>query len=107
MPLVSDVRGNLTFIESGSHIPFDIQRIYYLYDVPAGAQRGGHAHIELQQLIVAMSGSFDILLDDGKQKKQFHLNSPHIGLYMCPFIWRELSNFPLDLFAGISIKLLQ
>ena len=93
LPKVSDTRGNLTFIESGSHIPFDIQRIYYLYDVPCGAERGGHAHIQLQQLIIAISGSFDILLDDGKNKQVFHLNKSYIGLYVCPYIWRELSNF--------------
>lgn len=93
LPKISDPRGNLTFIESGNHIPFDIRRVYYLYDVPGGAERGGHAHKELQQLIVAMSGSFDVLLDDGREKKRFHLNRSYYGLYVCPMIWRELDNF--------------
>ena len=69
LPKISEPRGNLTFVESGNQIPFDIQRVYYLYDVPGGAERGGHAHKALHQLIVAMSGSFDVVLDDGKDKK--------------------------------------
>lgn len=93
LPKINDVRGNLTFIEGGSHVPFDIQRVYYLYDVPGGAERGGHAHKILQQLIVAMSGSFDVLLDDGKEKRRYHLNRSYIGLYVCPMMWRELDNF--------------
>ena len=93
LPKIKDPRGNLTFIESGKHIPFDIQRVYYLYDVPGGAERGGHAHRELQQIIIAMSGSFDILLDDGYQKKQFNLNRSYYGLYICPMIWRSIDNF--------------
>lgn len=90
---ISDPRGNLTFIEGGQHIPFDIKRVYYLYDVPGGAERGGHAHRRLQQLIIAMSGSFDVVLDDGIDKKTFHLNRSYYGLYVCPMIWRELVNF--------------
>lgn len=93
LPKISDPRGNLTFIESGSHIPFSIERIYYLYDVPGGAERGAHAHKELHQLMIAVSGSFNVTLDDGKDKKTFFLNSPHIGLYICPMIWRELHGF--------------
>lgn len=93
LPKISDPRGNLTFVEGGQHIPFDIQRVYYLYDVPGGAERGGHAHKGLHQLIVAMSGSFDVVLDDGRQKKRFHLNRSYYGLYVCPMIWRELDNF--------------
>jgi hypothetical protein len=93
LPKISEARGNLTFIEGGRHIPFDIRRVYYLYDVPGGAERGGHAHKELHQLIVAMSGSFDVLLDDGRRKKRFHLNRSYFGLYVCPMIWRELDNF--------------
>lgn len=93
LPKISDPRGNLTFIEGGNHIPFDIQRVYYLYDVPGGAERGGHAHKGLHQLIIAMSGSFDVLVDDGGQKKRFHLNRSYYGLYVCPMIWRELDNF--------------
>ena len=96
LPKISDPRGNLTFIEgglSGGHIPFDINRVYYLYDVPGGAERGGHAHKGLSQLIIAMSGSFDVVLDDGQEKKRFHLNRSYSGLYVCPMIWRELDNF--------------
>jgi dTDP-4-dehydrorhamnose 3,5-epimerase-like enzyme len=93
LPKISDPRGNLTFIEGGQHIPFDIQRVYYLYDVPGGAERGGHAHKDLHQLIIAMSGSFDVLLDDGEEKRRVHLNRSYNGLYVCPMIWRELDNF--------------
>ena len=93
LPKISDPRGNLTFIENGRHIPFDIKRTYYLYDVPGGAERGGHAHKDLHQLIIAMSGSFDILLDDGNSKKRFHLARSYYGLYVCPMIWREMDNF--------------
>ncbi len=93
LPKISDVRGNLTFIEGKNHVPFDIKRVYYLYDVPGGAERGGHAHKGLHQLIVAMSGSFDVVLDDGFAKKRIHLNRSYQGLYVCPMIWRELDNF--------------
>jgi hypothetical protein len=93
LPKITDPRGNLTFIERGDHIPFDINRVYYLYDVPGGAQRGGHAHKGLHQLIIAMSGSFDVILDDGKNKKRVHLARSYYGLYVCPMIWRELDNF--------------
>jgi dTDP-4-dehydrorhamnose 3,5-epimerase-like enzyme len=93
LPKIADPRGNLTFIEGKSHIPFDIRRVYYLYDVPGGAERGGHAHKELSQLIIAMSGSFDVILHDGREKKRFHLNRSYQGLYVCPMMWRELDNF--------------
>jgi len=93
LPKIADPRGNLTFIEGGRHIPFDIQRVYYLYDVPGGAERGGHAHRDLHQLIVAMSGSFDVILDDGAERKRIHLNRSYSGLYVCPMIWRALDNF--------------
>jgi dTDP-4-dehydrorhamnose 3,5-epimerase-like enzyme len=93
LPRLTDPRGDLTFIEGGQHVPFDIARVYYLYDVPVGAERGGHAHKDLHQLIVAMSGSFDVVLDDGREKRRFHLDRPDTGLYICPMLWRELENF--------------
>lgn len=93
LPKISDPRGNLSVIEGSVHIPFDIKRVYYLYDVPGGAERGGHAHKALHQLIIAMSGSFDVVLDDGYEKKRIHLNRSYNGLYVCPMIWRELDNF--------------
>lgn len=93
LPKIQDPRGNLTFVEGGEHIPFNIQRVYYLYDVPGGAERGGHAHKGLHQLIIAMSGSFDVVLDDGSEKKRIHLNRSYNGLYVCPMMWRELDNF--------------
>ena len=93
LPKVADVRGNLTFIEENRHIPFAIKRVYYLYDVPGGESRGGHAHKRLQQFIIAASGSFDVILDDGFKKKRFHLNRSYYGLYLPNMIWRELDNF--------------
>jgi len=93
LPKINDPRGNLTFIEAGRHIPFDIKRVYYLYDVPGGAERGGHAHRALHQLIIAMSGSFDVILKDGRQQQRFHLNRSYFGLLICPMIWREIDNF--------------
>lgn len=92
-PKISDPRGNLTFVEGSNHIPFDIKRVYYLYDVPGGAERGGHAHKDLQQVIIAMSGSFDVVVDDGTQKQRFHLNRSYYGLYLPTMVWRELDNF--------------
>ena len=93
LPRINDPRGNLTFVEAGRHIPFDIRRVYYLYDVPGGSERGGHAHKALHQLIIAMSGSFDIRLDDGYSKMTVHMNRSYYGLYVCPMIWREIDNF--------------
>jgi hypothetical protein len=93
LPKITDSRGNLTFVEGGRHIPFDIKRTYYLYDVPGGAERGGHAHKGLHQLIIAISGAFDIVLDDGHRKQRYHLNRSYFGLYVCPMIWREMDNF--------------
>jgi dTDP-4-dehydrorhamnose 3,5-epimerase-like enzyme len=92
-PKIADNRGNLSFIEGYNQIPFDTKRIYFLYDVPSGAARGGHAHKELQQIIIALSGSFDINLDDGITKKTISLNRPHYGLYIPPGVWSDLTNF--------------
>lgn len=90
---VGDSRGNLTFIESGIDVKFEIKRIYYIYDVPSGQCRGAHAHKNLKQLMIAISGSFDIIVDDGKNKKAITLNNPAVGLYLPTMIWREMNNF--------------
>jgi hypothetical protein len=93
LPRVADPRGNLTFIEAGRQVPFEIRRVYYLYDVPGGASRAGHGHRTLRQLMVAMSGSFDVTLDDGRERVKHHLNRSNYGLYVGPMIWREIDNF--------------
>ncbi|MFV0411192.1 MAG: sugar 3,4-ketoisomerase [Paracoccus sp. (in: a-proteobacteria)] len=93
LPKIMDQRGNLTFVEGQTHVPFDIKRAYYLYDVPGGSVRGSHAHRGLHQLIIAMSGSFDVLLDDGQNERRFSLNRSYYGLYVCPMMWRTLDNF--------------
>jgi len=93
LPKVSARSGNLTAIEPGLHSPIPIRRIYYLYDVPGGVSRGGHAHRGLSQLIVAASGSFDVILDDGNVRRSFALNRPYHALYIVPGLWRELNNF--------------
>lgn len=85
--------GNLTVVENNYSIPFDVERVYYLYDVPAGEERGGHAHKELQQFVIAVSGSFDVIIDDGRERKTVTLNRPSKGLHIRPGIWRELNNF--------------
>lgn len=93
LPKIEDHRGNLTFIEQGKHIPFEIKRVYYLYDVPGGSVRGGHAHREQQEFIIAASGSFDVILHDGKDSIRHHLNRSYYGLHTPALIWRELDNF--------------
>lgn len=85
--------GNITVVENGDNIPFDVKRVYYLYDVPGGETRGGHAHYELEQYVVAAGGSFDVILDDGKNRKIITLNRPNIALHIVPGLWRELDNF--------------
>jgi hypothetical protein len=93
LPKVQDILGNLTCVQNGKFPYFDIRRIYYLYDIPGGSERGGHAHKNLYQLIVAVSGSFDVVLDDGHLKKNIKLDKPNFGLLIVPGIWRELINF--------------
>jgi hypothetical protein len=93
LPRITDPRGNLTFIEGKNHLPFSIARIYYLYDVPGGATRGGHAHRKLEQFIIAVSGSFDVILDDGKRRETISLRRSYYGLYLSNLTWRELDNF--------------
>lgn len=93
LPKIIDANGNLTFIEGMSQIPFQIKRTYYMYDIPGGSVRGSHAHKKLQQLIIAMSGSFDVVLFDGYIEKRFHLNRSYYGLYVGPLMWRTLDNF--------------
>ena len=89
----SDRKGNISVVENGRTVPFDVKRTYYLYDIPGGEERGAHAHKELQQLIIAASGSFDVTLNDGNVKRTFMLNRPYQGLYVVPGMWRELNNF--------------
>ena len=94
LPIIKEPRGNLTFVEGcGRHLPFDIKRMYYLYDIPTDAERGAHGHKKLQQLILAISGSFEILLDNGSVKEVFHLRKPWQGLYIQEGTWREIRNF--------------
>ena len=93
LPKIADPRGNLTFVEGGRHVPFDIKRVFYLYDVPGGADRGGHALKKCHQFLIAMSGSFDVILDDGINKKRIQLNRSYHGLLIPPMVWREMDNF--------------
>jgi WxcM-like, C-terminal len=93
LPKISDPRGSITFIENQAHIPFDIRRIYYLYDVPVGQARAAHAHKDLCQVFIAINGSFSVKLDDGDEVKEFHLDNPFTGLYVCSKIWRDIYNF--------------
>lgn len=93
LPKIHNEAGNITALENQKNIPFDVKRVYYLYDVPGGAERGGHGHRKLQQFIIALSGSFDVLINDGINKKVVHLDRPYIGLHVVAGIWRELINF--------------
>ena len=90
---ISDPRGNLTFIEGNKHVPFAINRVFYLYDVPGGADRAGHALKSCHQFVIAMSGSFDVTLFDGREKERIHLNRSYYGLHISPMTWREIDNF--------------
>jgi dTDP-4-dehydrorhamnose 3,5-epimerase-like enzyme len=101
LPKFEDPRGNLTFIEEENHIPFKIKRVYWIYDVPGGQVRGGHAFKEQQELIVALSGSFDVVIDDGKQKQTFSLNRSYYGLYIPSGLWREMNNFSTNSLAMV------
>jgi len=93
LPKNHQLNGNLTAVSNGVEVPFDVKRVYYLYDIPGGFSRGGHGHKDLQQLIVALSGSFDLIVDDGNVKRTFHLSRPNMGIYMPSGLWRELDNF--------------
>ncbi len=101
LPKILDDRGNLTFIEGKNHIPFKIERIYWIYDVPGGEKRGGHAYKELYELVIALSGSFDVVLDNGKEKQTFSLNRSYYGLYIPKMIWRQVENFSTNALALI------
>lgn len=101
LPKFLDARGNLSFVEQENHIPFVIKRTYWLYDVPGGECRGGHAYKENEEFIVALSGSFDIVLDDGKEKKSYTLNRSYYGLYVPKGLWREMENFSTNSLALI------
>ena len=92
-PKIYNRAGNLTPIQNGIEVPFDIKRVYYLYDIPGGESRGAHAHYQLEQVVIAASGSFDVTLDDGRNKKTVNLNRPYMGLHVKPGMWRDLTNF--------------
>jgi len=92
-PFIPDERGNLTFIESDNHIPFTFKRAYWIYDVPGGELRGGHAYHKLEEVIIALSGSFDVVVDNGRNKERFSLNRSYVGLYIPKMVWRQLENF--------------
>jgi len=93
LPRIDDVRGNLSFVEEKRHIPFAIKRVYWVYDVPGGATRDGHAYRTLEEFIIAVSGSFDVVIDDGKEEQVVQLNRSYVGLYVPPMVWRRLENF--------------
>ena len=99
LPRFNDPRGNLSFVEQNNHIPFEIKRTYWIYDVPGGESRGGHAFKENQEFIVALSGAFDVVVDDGQQKKRFELNRSYYGLYVPAGLWREMDNFSTNSLA--------
>ena len=102
LPKFLDARGNLSFAQNNTHIPFEIKRTYWLYDVPGGESRGGHAYRETEEFLIALSGSFDVIVDDGKEKKTFHLNRSYYGLYIPKGMWREMDNFSTNSFRTFS-----
>lgn len=99
LPKILDERGNLSFVEENKHIPFNIKRTYWIYDVPGGEKRGGHVYKENQEFIIALSGSFDVIIDDGKERKTFALNRSYYGLYIPKGIWRQMENFSTNSLA--------
>lgn len=99
LPRFLDARGNLSFAQNKTHIPFEIKRTYWLYDVPGGEGRGGHAYRETEEFVIALSGSFDVIVDDGKKKKTFHMNRSYYGLYIPKGMWREMDNFSTNSLA--------
>lgn len=99
LPKFLDARGNLSFAQNNTHIPFEIKRTYWLYDVPGGESRGGHAYRETEEFVIALSGSFDVIVNDGKEKKTFHLNRSYYGLYIPKGMWREMDNFSTNSLA--------
>lgn len=99
LPKILDRRGNLSVIEENNHIPFKIERTFWIYDVPGDSQRGGHAYKESKEFIVALSGSFDVILDNGKERKTYHLNRSYYGLYVPKMVWREMNNFSTNSLA--------
>jgi hypothetical protein len=101
LPKILDDRGNLSFLEEGNHIPFKIRRIYWIYDVPGGEFRGSHAFRKTEEMIIALSGSFDVLLHDGDEERRFHLNRSYYGVYVPNMIWRKLENFSTNSLALI------
>lgn len=99
LPKFLDARGNLSFAQNNTHIPFEVKRTYWLYDVPGGESRGGHAYRETEEFVIALSGSFDVIVDDGKEKTTFHLNRSYYGLYIPKGMWREMDNFSTNSLA--------
>ena len=93
MPIITDPRGDLTFIEGGNHVPFEIKRVYYIYNVPVDSVRGGHAHRDLEQVVFALSGSFRMTVDDGRKRQEYYLRNPRKGIYMSRLVWREMDQF--------------
>lgn len=102
LPKILDERGNLSFFQNNHQVPFEIQRVYWIYDVPGGEKRGGHAYKSLQEVIIALSGSFDVVLNDGNEEKTFTLNRSYYGLYVPKMVWRQLENFSTNSVAFIA-----